>query len=153
MDEISLLLQVNNVSKHYGITPVLTNISFHMNERERIGLVGVNGAGKSTLLKIISGELTADSGMIYKSKETTIGYLAQNSGLQSERSIWAELMLVFSHLVEVEQELRELEQQIADRRLPKTVLDMRRSWRDTLRGQNGSVSRADMPWRRRSAAF
>lgn len=118
-----MLLQVNNVSKHYGITPVLTNISFHMNERERIGLVGVNGAGKSTLLKIISGELTADSGMIYKSKETTIGYLAQNSGLQSERSIWAELMLVFSHLVEVEQELRELEQQIAD---PKAAEDSAR---------------------------
>lgn len=109
-----MLLQVNNITKHYGITPVLTHISFHVNDRERIGLVGVNGAGKSTLLQIISGELQADEGHVYKAKETQIGYLAQNSGLQSNRSIWSEMIHVFSHLIEAEQELRELEHQIAE---------------------------------------
>lgn len=109
-----MLLQVNNITKHYGITPVLSHISFHVNDRERIGLVGVNGAGKSTLLKIISGELQADEGHVFKAKETQIGYLAQNSGLQSDRSIWSEMIHVFSHLIEAEQELRDLEHQIAE---------------------------------------
>ncbi|EPY07155.1 ABC transporter-like protein [Paenibacillus alvei TS-15] len=109
-----MLLQANGICKSYGITPVLSNITFQILERERIGLVGVNGAGKSTLLQMIAGELTPDDGIIYKSKETRIGYLAQHTGLHSERTIWEEMMSVFSHLIEAEQELRELERLIAD---------------------------------------
>ncbi|MGG0815997.1 ABC-F family ATP-binding cassette domain-containing protein [Paenibacillus alvei] len=109
-----MLLQANGICKSYGITPVLSNITFQILERERIGLVGVNGAGKSTLLQLIAGELTPDDGIIYKSKETRIGYLAQHTGLHSERSIWEEMMSVFAHLTGAEQELRELEHLIAD---------------------------------------
>jgi ATP-binding cassette subfamily F protein 3 len=109
-----MLLQVSNVTKSYGVNVVLSNISMQVLERERIGLVGVNGAGKSTLLKIIAGEMSADSGAIHKAKETKIGYLAQNSGLQSNRTIGEEMLAVFSHLIEAEQELRDLEVKIAD---------------------------------------
>jgi ATP-binding cassette subfamily F protein 3 len=109
-----MLLQVSNVSKHYGVTAVLSHISMQVQERDRIGLVGVNGAGKSTLLKIIAGEISADSGDIHKSKETKLGYLAQNSGLQSDRTIIAEMRAVFAHLIEAEEELRQLELRIAD---------------------------------------
>ncbi|SFF29159.1 ATP-binding cassette, subfamily F, member 3 [Paenibacillus catalpae] len=109
-----MLLQVSNISKNYGIDVILSDISMQVLERERIGLVGVNGAGKSTLLKIIAGELSYDSGAIHKAKETRIGYLAQNSGLQSTRTIEEEMRVVFSHLTDAEKELRELEQQIAD---------------------------------------
>lgn len=109
-----MLLQLSNISKNYGIDVILSDISMQVLERERVGLVGVNGAGKSTLLKIIAGELSYDSGAIHKAKETRIGYLAQNSGLQSNRTIIEEMRAVFSHLIEAEQELRELEQQIAD---------------------------------------
>ncbi|XEC95582.1 ABC-F family ATP-binding cassette domain-containing protein [Paenibacillus tarimensis] len=109
-----MLLQVSDVSKSYATKSVLSHISLQVQERDRIGLVGVNGAGKSTLLQIIAGELSADSGTIYKAKETRIGYLAQNSGLQSERSIDAEMRAVFADLIKAEQELRELERQIAD---------------------------------------
>ncbi|RJG20796.1 ABC-F family ATP-binding cassette domain-containing protein [Paenibacillus thiaminolyticus] len=118
-----MLLQVNGMSKSYGITPVLSNITLQILERERIGLVGVNGAGKSTLLQLIAGEMSPDKGTIYKAKETRIGYLAQNSGLQSSRSIWDEMMLVFAPLVEAEQELRQLEHEIAD---PETAADTAR---------------------------
>ncbi|MEF3304512.1 ABC-F family ATP-binding cassette domain-containing protein [Paenibacillus sp. GYB003] len=112
-----MLLQVNGLGKHYGTTTVLSNINMQIQERDRIGLVGVNGAGKSTLLKIIAGELSADEGDIFRSKETRIGYLAQNSGLQSDRSIWDEMMGVFADLLEAERELRELEARMADPRL------------------------------------
>ncbi|TKH44123.1 multidrug ABC transporter ATP-binding protein [Paenibacillus terrae] len=109
-----MLLQVTGIMKSYGIEPVLDGINLQILERERIGLVGVNGAGKSTLLKIIAGEISYDGGQIFKAKETSIGYLAQNSGLNSDRSIWAEMMLVFTPLIEAERELRHMEQEIAD---------------------------------------
>lgn len=109
-----MLLQVNGLGKHYGTTTALSNISMQIQERDRIGLVGVNGAGKSTLLKIIAGEISADEGEIFRAKETRIGYLAQNSGLQSDRSIWDEMMGVFAALLEAERELRELEARMSD---------------------------------------
>lgn len=109
-----MLLQVSNITKSYGVDPILSNINLQILERDKIGLVGVNGAGKSTLLKIIAGEISYDSGEIHKAKETRIGYLAQNSGLQSDRTIIEEMLLVFTDLLAVEQELRELELKIAD---------------------------------------
>ncbi|WP_127495711.1 ABC-F family ATP-binding cassette domain-containing protein [Paenibacillus glycanilyticus] len=138
-----MLLQLSNISKNYGIDVILSDISMQVLERERVGLVGVNGAGKSTLLKIIAGELSYDSGAIHKAKETRIGYLAQNSGLQSNRTIIEEMRAVFSHLIEAEQELRELEQQIADPALhdnPKRyedVLDRYSRKSDWFREQGG----------------
>lgn len=70
-----MLLQVTGITKSFETDPVLSNISLQIEERERIGLVGVNGAGKSTLLQIIAGELSYDEGSIFKAKETRIGYL------------------------------------------------------------------------------
>ncbi|QWU17197.1 ATP-binding cassette, subfamily F, member 3 [Paenibacillus sophorae] len=118
-----MLLQATGITKLYGIQPVLEGINLQVNERERVGLVGVNGAGKSTLLKILAGELSHDGGHIHKSKETTVGYLAQNSGLQSERTIHEEMLSVFAPLIEAEAELRQLEKQIAD---PATAEDEKR---------------------------
>lgn len=109
-----MLLQASGITKLYGITPILQGINLQVNEKERVGLVGVNGAGKSTLLQILAGELSHDSGQIHKAKETTVGYLAQNSGLQSERSIQEEMLAVFEPLLETETELRRLEALIAD---------------------------------------
>lgn len=109
-----MLLQASNISKSYGVQAVLTNITLQVQERDRIGLVGVNGAGKSTFLQIISGEMSYDSGDIFKSKETRIGYLAQNSGLNTNKSIIAEMREVFSSLLTVEAELRLLEQKMSD---------------------------------------
>ncbi|WP_223068143.1 ABC-F family ATP-binding cassette domain-containing protein [Paenibacillus caui] len=109
-----MLLQASNITKLFGVTPILEGINLQVLERERVGLVGVNGAGKSTLLKILAGEMSYDGGQIFKSKETTIGYLAQNSGLASDKSIWDEMLLVFAPLLEAEAELRRMEEQIAD---------------------------------------
>ncbi|MFC4812808.1 ABC-F family ATP-binding cassette domain-containing protein [Paenibacillus sp. GCM10023250] len=138
-----MLLQVSDVSKSYGVSSVLANITFQVQPRERVGLVGVNGAGKSTLLRIIAGELSADSGTVYKSKETTIGYLAQSSGLQSDKTIEAEMRAVFAHLIDAERELRALEQQIADPALHadekqyQAVLDRYAKLSDWFRAKGG----------------
>ncbi|SEC14280.1 ABC-F family ATP-binding cassette domain-containing protein [Paenibacillus sp. GP183] len=115
-----MLLQVSNVSKGYGVRTILSQITLQIEDREKIGLVGVNGAGKSTLLQIIAGELSYDSGNLFKAKETKIGYLRQNSGLNTDKSIWDELLSVFTSLLDTEKELRELEMLMAD---PKLIED------------------------------
>ena len=104
-----MLIQLNGISKSYSGDPILSNISMKIESGDRMGLVGVNGAGKSTLLKIIAGDIPYDNGEIYIGKETKIGYLRQNSGLQMDNTIWNEMLSVFADLLQVEKELRELE--------------------------------------------
>jgi ATP-binding cassette, subfamily F, member 3 len=109
-----ILLQVNQLSKYYGAELILSNIKLELQTRDRVALVGRNGAGKSTLLKMIAGHLSFDSGEIIKPKEVTIGYLAQNTGLESNLSVWDEMLTVFEHLRNMEKSLRELEEQMSD---------------------------------------
>lgn len=109
-----ILLQVNQLNKYYGADLILSNIKLEVQTRDRIALVGRNGAGKSTLLKIIAGHISYDSGEIMKPKEVTIGYLAQNTGLESGLSIWEEMLTVFSELRNLEKELRLLEEKMSD---------------------------------------
>ncbi|MDF2855315.1 MAG: multidrug transporter ATP-binding protein [Neobacillus sp.] len=109
-----ILLQVNQLAKYYGADLILSNIKLELQTRDRVALVGRNGAGKSTLLKIIAGHLSHDGGEIIKPKEVTIGYLAQNTGLESNMSIWDEMLSVFESLRNLEKNLRQLEQQMSD---------------------------------------
>ncbi|KZE48540.1 ABC-F family ATP-binding cassette domain-containing protein [Rossellomorea marisflavi] len=109
-----ILLQVNQLTKNFGADNILTNIKLEIQTKDRVALVGRNGAGKSTLLKIIAGQLSHDSGEITKPKGVSIGYLAQNTGLESELSIWDEMLTVFEHLLQQEKQLRRLEAEMAD---------------------------------------
>ncbi|WP_409273180.1 ABC-F family ATP-binding cassette domain-containing protein [Neobacillus sp. SCS-31] len=109
-----ILLQVNNLEKYYGAELILSNIKLELQNRDRVALVGRNGAGKSTLLKIIAGHIGHDGGEIIKPKDVTIGYLAQNTGLESSLSIWDEMLKVFEPVRKLEASLRELEGQMAD---------------------------------------
>ncbi|MGG4493353.1 ABC-F family ATP-binding cassette domain-containing protein [Brevibacillus reuszeri] len=118
-----ILLQAEHIEKTYGVETILQDISLQIQTGERVGLVGVNGAGKSTLMKILAGELSYDGGIVRIPKEVSIGYLAQNSGLESDRSIWDELLSVFEHLQVEEKELRELEAKMGD---PAILADEKR---------------------------
>lgn len=109
-----IILQVNGLTKYFGADLILSNIKLEIQSRARIALVGRNGAGKSTLLKIIAGELSSDSGEIIKPSHIKIGYLAQNSGLDSSRSIWDEMLDVFAPLRAIEAQLAELGAQLGD---------------------------------------
>ncbi|MCU5686000.1 ABC-F family ATP-binding cassette domain-containing protein [Bacillus wiedmannii] len=107
-----ILLQVNALTKLYGAETILANIKLEVQTKDRIALVGRNGAGKSTLLKIIAGELSHDGGEIIKPKDVSIGYLAQNTGLETSLTIWDEMLTVFTHLQKMETKLRRLEQEM-----------------------------------------
>ncbi|MED4686819.1 MULTISPECIES: ABC-F family ATP-binding cassette domain-containing protein [Bacillus] len=107
-----ILLQVNGLSKLYGAETILANIKLEVQTKDRIALVGRNGTGKSTLLKIIAGELSHDGGEIIKPKDVSMGYLAQNTGLETSLTIWDEMLTVFTHLQHMETKLRRLEQEM-----------------------------------------
>lgn len=109
-----IILQVNQLTKYFGADLILSNIKLEVQSKDRIALVGRNGAGKSTLLKIISNQLSFDSGDLIKPKGVSIGYLAQDTGLQTERSIWDEMLTVFSGLRELEAQMRTLEAKMGD---------------------------------------
>lgn len=105
-----MILACQNISKAFGIDQILQNVSFHVNEKEKVAIVGINGAGKSTLLKIIMKEMAADEGDVILSKGSTIGYLAQHQNLSSENSILAEMMTVKQDVIDLDKNIRSLEQ-------------------------------------------
>ncbi|WP_121610227.1 ABC-F family ATP-binding cassette domain-containing protein [Mesobacillus foraminis] len=109
-----ILLQVNQLTKYFAAELILSNIKLEIQTQDRVALVGRNGAGKSTLLKIIAGQSSYDSGEIIRPKGVSIGYLAQNTGLESEQTIWNEMLSVFNELRKMETELRKLEGQMSD---------------------------------------
>lgn len=108
-----ILLQANNVMRRFGADVLFHDINLQIQEHGRTALVGHNGAGKTTLLKMIAGITNPDEGTISKSKDLTIGYLAQDQGLDSQNSIWAELDLVFAPLHKMEKQIHQLENQLA----------------------------------------
>lgn len=108
-----IVLSCNNLNKSFGIDSILENVSFTVNESDKIGIIGVNGTGKTTLFKVISGIYGYDSGDIYTSKDCEIGYLEQNTNFHSENTILEEVLEVFKDLMDMENYLRDLEHQIA----------------------------------------
>ena len=108
-----LLLQTNDVLRRFGADVLFHNINLQVVDHARVALIGRNGAGKTTLLKMIAGITQPDEGTITKAKGLSIGYLAQDQGLDSQNSIWAELDTVFGSLHQMEAEIHHLEGQLA----------------------------------------
>lgn len=101
------VLDVQNLTLSFGENTLFSNISFSINEKEKVGFVGVNGAGKTSLFKLITGEYTADSGNCFLSKNTRLGYMEQHT-CSDNKTIWNELVSVFDDLIEMEQELDDI---------------------------------------------
>ncbi|GFN35048.1 ABC-F family ATP-binding cassette domain-containing protein [Tepidimicrobium xylanilyticum] len=108
-----IILTCNNISKTYVIDQILEDISFNIEDGDKIGLIGLNGSGKTTLLNILAGETPKDSGDIYIRKDLKIGYLKQHSNFESNRTVFEECLQVFSPLIEMELRLRKLEKEIS----------------------------------------
>ncbi len=107
-----MILSCRNVSKAFGTEEILKKASFHVEENEKVAIVGINGAGKSTLLKILVGELSADEGEVTTAKSTSVGYLAQYQDVSEQRTIYEEVLQAKSDLIEMEKEIRDFEEQM-----------------------------------------
>jgi ATP-binding cassette subfamily F protein 3 len=104
-----MILACNNISKSFGTNQILKAISFHVNDKEKVAIVGINGAGKSTLLKIIMKEMPADDGEVILSKGSSIGYLAQHQNLSSDSTIYEEMLTVKQDVIDLDANIRTLE--------------------------------------------
>lgn len=104
-----MILSCQNISKAFHEQSVLSGVSFHIEDQEKAAIVGINGAGKTTLLRIIIGEQTPDEGIVTFAKDKTFGYLAQNQNVDSEKTIYEELLSVKADVIAMEEKIREME--------------------------------------------
>lgn len=108
-----ILLEVQQAARYFGADILFKNVSLTLQEKSRVALVGRNGVGKSTLLKMIIGQQKTDEGQIIKKKNLTIGYLAQDTGLESNNTLYDEMLTVFEDLQNTEHQMHKLEKEIA----------------------------------------
>lgn len=141
-----MILACNNITKSFGETTILNQVSFHINEREKAAIVGINGAGKSTLLKIIMQELSADEGEVTLSKGTTIGYLSQHQDLITDRTILDEMMSVKADVIRMEARIRELEHEMKQKEgaALETLLNEYTRLNHTFELQNGYAYKSEV---------
>jgi len=123
--EFMVIFQANNINKSFGEHQVLRGVSLVLQEKERVGLVGVNGSGKTTLLKCLTGEMEADTGEVAKSNLLTLAYLEQLPQVDGTATLWEAMMDSFSSILDMRQQLHALERQMVqeDDRLEKIMND------------------------------
>ncbi|MCC8127628.1 MAG: ABC-F family ATP-binding cassette domain-containing protein [Clostridiales bacterium] len=107
-----MILSCSHINKAFGTEQILSDVSFHVEDHEKTAVIGINGAGKSTLLKIIVGEMEPDAGEVTLAKGKTLGYLAQQQDLESDHTIYDELMEVKRPIIRMEEEIRRLEREM-----------------------------------------
>ncbi|GAB6167762.1 ABC-F family ATP-binding cassette domain-containing protein [Clostridium carnis] len=107
-----IVLSCKDICKSYGIRDVLKGVNISINEGDKVGIIGANGEGKSTLFKIITKELSQDSGEIFIDKNRTIGYLTQHLDLSTSNTIYLEMTSVFKDLNEIEKRLLKIEEKM-----------------------------------------
>ncbi|WP_026665839.1 ribosomal protection-like ABC-F family protein [Butyrivibrio sp. FC2001] len=107
-----MILNCHDLSKSFDGKDILKGVSFHIEDNEKAAIVGINGAGKTTLIRLLIGELTPDTGTVTLSRDTTVGYLAQNQNIDSAHSIYEELREMKRDVIELEKEIRSAEAQM-----------------------------------------
>ena len=109
------MISVEGLKVEFGVKPLFHDVSFVINDRDRIALVGKNGAGKSTMLKILCGLQKPTAGVVAIPNETTIGYLPQVMKLQDDTTVKEEIRKAFAHNTEMKARLDKMQQEMADR--------------------------------------
>lgn len=104
-----MILACQGICKSFGEKEILKDASFHIEEREKVALIGNNGAGKTTLLRIIMEEFSADSGNVILAKDKRMGYLAQYQDIYGQRTIYEELLTTKQHILDMEERMRSIE--------------------------------------------
>ena len=108
-----IVVSAKDLTKAYGTDVILDKVSFHINKGDRVGIIGVNGAGKTTLLRMLTGEIPCEEGECFISGDLQIGYLKQDAGFDSEKTVIEEARAVFRHFPEMEREMERLLQQVS----------------------------------------
>lgn len=108
-----IVLSCNDVSKAYVVDNIIENISFTVNDNEKVGLIGLNGAGKTTLFNILTENLEPDTGEIFKAKGKRLGYLKQNTAIDTDRSIMDEMLTIYDDIIKLEEEIHKLSHKIS----------------------------------------
>src|SRR5215469_3287008 len=108
------ILVIENVSKSYGAELILDGVSFRVESRDRIGLVGANGSGKTTLLKLLGQQLVPDQGTITYQERLSTGYLPQLADFHPSRTLYQEMLTVFAGVQAWEEELAEIGRELGD---------------------------------------
>ena len=109
------MISVENLKVEFGVTPLFEDVSFVINKKDRIALVGKNGAGKSTMLKILAGQQKPTSGIVAKQHGITVGYLPQVMILSDARTVMAEAEMAFEHIFELQNRLDEMHRDLSER--------------------------------------
>lgn len=109
-----IVLQTNQLTKSFGVNQVLKGVTLTVQDHHRVGLVGSNGSGKSTLLKILAGEDTYDGGTLSMTRGLRIGFHTQLDDLTSERTVWQEMETCFTHVFQMEEQLRQMEARMGE---------------------------------------
>lgn len=107
-----MILACHGIAKAFGEDVIVENGSFHIEDREKVALVGINGAGKSTILKMIVGELPTDAGQVILTKGKTLGYLAQHQAMKSGSTIYEEVRTSRPDILQMNQQLRDIEEEL-----------------------------------------
>lgn len=141
-----MILSCQNISKAFLENQVLKNISFHIEDYEKAAIVGINGAGKTTLLRILMGEMNPDEGTVVLAKDKKVGYLAQNSTVDSEQTIYDELLSVKQELICLEEKMRECERNmkhVVDEELD-TLMKQYASYTHAFEQNNGYAYKSEL---------
>ena len=109
------MISIEGLKVEFGVTPLFKDVSFVINKKDRIALVGKNGAGKSTLLKILAGMQRPTEGTVAVQRGVTIGYLPQVMVLSDTRTVRAEAEMAFEHIFEMKKHLEQMNQELSDR--------------------------------------
>ncbi len=109
-----ILINASDLKKEYGTKTLFDKVSFSISDNDKIGFVGVNGAGKSTLFKILTDEIKSDGGELFISKQTDIGYMQQHARINTQKTLWGELMTVYKPLIDIENRLKSIETRITE---------------------------------------
>ena len=138
-----IILSCKNINKSYGIDVILEDVTFTVQENEKVGIVGVNGSGKSTLLKIIAGDIEKESGEIFIGRNISIGYMSQDFSFESNSTVYDELLTVFARLIQMEKDLHSLELRIsglgssADKEIAESLLKSYADLQEEYKNSNG----------------
>ena len=149
-----IILSAKDITKTYGVDTILENVSFHVNEGDRVGIVGANGAGKSTLLNILSGNLTCDSGEFFISQNTSIGYLKQKDNFDKESTLYEEVHKIFKPIEDMEKELADLSVKISEMgENSEALMERYADLQDRFRNEGGYAYKSEINGVLNSMAF